>query len=184
MTDEQEQTRARKELADYANAAPSALQARFADWLLTIDGVKPADEASFREGVRLATALRMQYQRSDENRTASQAAKEQREKLVAERKASGRTALSPEERAKKAEEKAVAATARAEAAKEKARQLAEKAEAKAAALRAKAEGKSASEAPAVAPKAAKAAAAPKGRKPKAEAALASAGNGGGIDNPW
>jgi septal ring factor EnvC (AmiA/AmiB activator) len=128
-----------KALTDYATGTPTRLQARFADWLLDKTGVKPGDEGSFRDGVRLATSLRMQFQRSEENKAATAAEKEERaaslastqeerEKAAAERQAKA------EERAKKAEERAAAAKAKA------AEQLA-KAEERAAALRAKAEGK-------------------------------------------
>lgn len=54
----------------YADKAPSDLQERFAQWVIDEVGVEfksKAAEEAFREGVRLATILRMPFQRSPEN---------------------------------------------------------------------------------------------------------------------
>lgn len=63
--------RAPMELEDYLGKEPTDLQARFATWLTDTVGydaskAKTKQEA-FEEGVRLATATRMVFQRSDEN---------------------------------------------------------------------------------------------------------------------
>lgn len=67
---------AREEIdyTSYRDKAPTDLQARFPDWLIEKVGVTfgtKKEEAAFREGVRLATALRMPFQASPENRAAT-----------------------------------------------------------------------------------------------------------------
>jgi hypothetical protein len=69
------------DLTTYADKAPTLLQERFADWLIEQVGVNFATQkemASFREGVRLSTALRMRYQASDENKAANEEERAQR----------------------------------------------------------------------------------------------------------
>lgn len=130
---------ATKTLESYRNSAPTDLQTRFADWITEKVAPTVADEASFREGVRLATALRMPFQASEENKVARvnsvSSRAEEREAKAKEReeKAAARKAAA-EERVAKAAEKAAAA-------KQKAEEAVAKAEARAQALRDKAEGK-------------------------------------------
>jgi hypothetical protein len=57
----------------YADKAPTDLQERLADWIMEKTGVTFAtkkEEAAYREGVRLAVALRMKFQASPENQAA------------------------------------------------------------------------------------------------------------------
>lgn len=92
-------------LTGYLNKKPTDLQERFADWLLEEDivGYDPAKaktkEEAFREGVRLATAMRMIFQASPENRAAN-----------AERKAALKSEVEEEAPAPKKAKKAAAAT--------------------------------------------------------------------------
>lgn len=74
--------------------APTSLQDRFATWLMGDEvGYAPSaaktKEEAFREGVRLAVALRIPYQASDHNREATAIEREERqaekERLAAER---------------------------------------------------------------------------------------------------
>lgn len=68
----------------YATKPPTSLQARFPDWLFEKTGITfgtVKEEKAFREGVRLATALRMEFQASPENREAT--AKERAERAEA-----------------------------------------------------------------------------------------------------
>jgi hypothetical protein len=54
----------------YAAKAPTQTQARFAQWLIDkcqYSFTTRKEEAAFRDGVRVATALRMPFQRSPEN---------------------------------------------------------------------------------------------------------------------
>lgn len=54
----------------YADKAATDLQERFGDWLVEQVGLSfstKKEEVAFKEGVRLATALRMPFQRSPEN---------------------------------------------------------------------------------------------------------------------
>lgn len=100
---------AEMDLAVYLEKAATDLQSRFGDWLVEVVGYEPSkaktkDEA-FREGVRLATALRMPFQRSDENqgvlseRRAEQAEPEKPVKAV---RATKKTAAASEEKPAKA----------------------------------------------------------------------------------
>ena len=57
----------------YATKAATDLQARLAEWIIEKTGVTFAtkkEEAAYREGVRLAVALRMKFQASPENQAA------------------------------------------------------------------------------------------------------------------
>lgn len=89
------------DLKSYLEKAATDLQERFADWLLDEDivGYDPSaaktKEAAFREGVRLATAMRMVFQASPENRAAN-----------AERKAARGAEVEEEAPAKPAAQKA------------------------------------------------------------------------------
>lgn len=54
----------------YLEKAPTDLQSRFAAWIIEQTGMQfgtKKEQAAFEEGVRLATALRMHFQRSPEN---------------------------------------------------------------------------------------------------------------------
>lgn len=58
----------------YLDKEPTDLQSRFGDWILDKVGIEfgtKKETDAFREGVRLATALRMPFQRSPENQEAS-----------------------------------------------------------------------------------------------------------------
>jgi len=79
---------AEADYSPYRDKASSDLQERMAEWLLEkIDPVAhdedgeevELDEASFREGVRLGVALRMQFQASPENQAVLEAARAARE---------------------------------------------------------------------------------------------------------
>jgi hypothetical protein len=62
------------DLTTYADKAPTLAQERFADWIIEQVGLTFAtkkEEAGFRDGVRLAKALMMRYQASDENKAAN-----------------------------------------------------------------------------------------------------------------
>jgi hypothetical protein len=62
-----------EDYAKYADKAPTDLQARFADWVLDKTGVTfttKKEETAYREGIRLAVALRMKFQASPENQAA------------------------------------------------------------------------------------------------------------------
>lgn len=150
----------------YVTDKPSDLQARFATWILEKTGFVPTDDTSFREGVRLGVALRMSFQRSDENRTATAEVREALATARANRGSNG------EVRAAKAAERAAERAAKAQA---RAEELAVAAEAKAQALRDRANGV----VPAVAPvKAAKSAGKGKTAPVVADEAADSDGN------PW
>lgn len=63
----------------YLTKPATDLQERFADWITEVVGYDPSSaktkEAAFREGVRIATATRMVFQASPENREANAAAR-------------------------------------------------------------------------------------------------------------
>lgn len=66
-----------KDFTAYATKAPTSLQSRFADWLIDEVGLEfgtKKEEAAFKEGVRLGTALRIPFQRSDANQEYRQRA--------------------------------------------------------------------------------------------------------------
>lgn len=74
----------------YRDKEPTELQARFGDWLiekveLTFGTKKETD--AFLEGVRLATALRMPFQRSPENQAVSPMVRANRSETAAPKKA-------------------------------------------------------------------------------------------------
>jgi hypothetical protein len=64
------------------------LQDRFADWIMEQVGYDPSGaktkEAAFREGVRIATATRMVFQASPENKEATKAKRDERRAAVAD----------------------------------------------------------------------------------------------------
>lgn len=72
---------------DYAEKEPTSLQAHMVEWIQEFTGVNPKEyedkETSFAEGVRLGVALRMEYQRSSENRERTAAEREEREEEMA-----------------------------------------------------------------------------------------------------
>ena len=75
---------------DYTTAlgkAPTSLQGRFADFIMSEEvGYDPASakskEAAFREGVRLAVALRIPFQASTTNREATAAERAERQAQI------------------------------------------------------------------------------------------------------
>jgi hypothetical protein len=70
-----------KDYSTYLEKEPTDLQERFADWILDKTGYEPTDADDFATGVQLATALRMEFQRSPEN----QAVLEERRAAAEER---------------------------------------------------------------------------------------------------
>lgn len=66
-----QQDAAELDFAVYASKVPSDLQRRFAEWIPEVTEFDPSNcktkQDAFEEGVRLATALRMHFQRSPEN---------------------------------------------------------------------------------------------------------------------
>ena len=111
------------DLSAYADKAPTDLQSRFADWLMDEDqvGYDPAKaknkEEAFREGVRLATATRMIFQASPENRKANAERKAERDNDEADEKPakkSKKTTAAEEPAAKKAKSKKTAEPAEEE----------------------------------------------------------------------
>jgi len=108
---------------EYRTKGPTSLQRRFAVWIAEnceVEFGTKKEEAAFREGVRLAVALRIPFQRSPENREATQEEREQRisesPRAVAndesETKPRRRKAAPAEETPEPAEEKAVKAAPR------------------------------------------------------------------------
>lgn len=114
------EAQAEVDLEAYLAKAPTDLQARFAEYIKDVVGYDPStaknkDEA-FKEGVRLATALRMVFQASDENRKATAL----RRKARAEAAEAADEDETPKVKAKKAkpvEEAPAAAPAKAKKAK-------------------------------------------------------------------
>jgi hypothetical protein len=87
----------------YLDKEPTDLQARFGEWLVDKVGVKfgtKKEEAAFLEGVRLATALRMPFQRSPENQEASPMVRANRgtsaKKAAAPKKSTSKAAVAEE----------------------------------------------------------------------------------------
>ena len=67
------QTLSDAQIAAYKKKEATAVQTRYADWLiekLELEFPNPKAEAAFREAVRIATALRMIFQASPENQGA------------------------------------------------------------------------------------------------------------------
>lgn len=100
------------DLSVYLEKGPTDLQTRFGDWIVGTVGYDPSraktkDEA-FREGVRLATALRMPFQRSDENQEILVSRREERESGTAEKRTPSKKASAVAPPAKKASKKAAA----------------------------------------------------------------------------
>lgn len=105
--------------SDYADKEATNLQAHMAEWIPDVTGIDPSQfesvEDAFVEGVRLAVALRMEYQRSPENRDRTASEREERE----EQEAADRQAKAEARAAKDAElEEKRAAAAEAKAARE------------------------------------------------------------------
>ena len=72
--DEKREADAKLNLAAYATKAPTDLHERYANWLVTKLGLEfknKAERAVFDRAVSVATALRMPFQRSDENQEAN-----------------------------------------------------------------------------------------------------------------
>lgn len=92
------------EYAAYATKAPTALQARFVPWIMDKTGydasTAKSKQEAFEAGVRMAVALRIPFQRSDENQAAR-----------AEGRANGAAEAEAAPPAKKAGRKAAKATA-------------------------------------------------------------------------
>lgn len=104
-------TEEERDLTAYLDKKPTDLQERFAEWLMDEDivGYDPAKaktkEEAFREGVRLATAMRMVFQASPENQEANAARRTKAE--VAEEapvKSSKKKAAVPAKKAKRSAE--------------------------------------------------------------------------------
>lgn len=75
------------DLSVYKDKAATPMQERFADWIVAEVGVTfatKAAEAAFFDGVRLAKALIMRYQASDDSKAASAEVKAEREARRAE----------------------------------------------------------------------------------------------------
>ena len=90
MTEPEEQPE--KDYTTVLGKAPTALQARFAEWLMGEEvGYDPksakSKEEAFREGVRLGVAHRMNYQASTHNREATAAEKAARQQSQGEEEA-------------------------------------------------------------------------------------------------
>lgn len=70
------------DLEVYLTKPATDLQERFADWIMEQVGYDPSGaktkEAAFREGVRIATATRMVFQASPENKEATAAKRQER----------------------------------------------------------------------------------------------------------
>lgn len=82
---EPEEVEEEKDYTAYLDKPATDLQTRFAEWIQTVTGYEPNDDEDFAAGVQLATALRMEFQRSPENqavleqkRLDAEAAKEER----------------------------------------------------------------------------------------------------------
>jgi hypothetical protein len=111
-----------KDFTKYADKAPTSLQQRFGAWLVEKVGLTfgtKKEEAAFMEGVRLGTALRIPFQRSDENQTErAQAAATRAEAPKPAKKVAAAEEPKPAKRGKKAQaEPEAAAAAPAKAAK-------------------------------------------------------------------
>jgi outer membrane biosynthesis protein TonB len=117
------------DFTDYAGKSATALQARFAEWLMGEQvGYDPAKaktkSEAFAEGVRLAVALRIPFQASPFNREANaasraEAAKAREERAAAEPEEAPKPApVAKKAPAKKAAAKAAPAAAPVETAEE------------------------------------------------------------------
>lgn len=98
-----------KDYTTYADKDATDLQSRLNDWILEKTGYEPEDEDSFFAGVRLATALRMDFQASPENQKVlaeRRAAKEEaeEEKANAPAKKRGRPKKAKAEEVEEAED--------------------------------------------------------------------------------
>jgi hypothetical protein len=104
----------------YLDKEPTDLQARFGDWILDKVGVEfgtKKETDAFREGVRVATALRMPFQRSPENQEASPmvranrsaASKVQAKKSVRPKQSEEEEGVRPAKAAKKSVRRSAAA---------------------------------------------------------------------------
>lgn len=72
--DEKREADAKLNLTSYATKAPTDLHVRYADWLVEKLGLEfknKAERAVFDRAVSVSTALRMPFQRSDENQEAN-----------------------------------------------------------------------------------------------------------------
>jgi len=108
---EPEATEEERDYTVYLEKAPTDLQKRFAEWLMDEDivGYDPSKaktkQEAFEEGVRLATAMRMVFQASPENRAANEERKAARADESEEEPAKPAKKAAP---AKKAVKKAAA----------------------------------------------------------------------------
>lgn len=100
-----------KDYTAYLEKAPTDLQERFAQWIQDATGYEPNDPDDFATGVQLATALRMEFQRSPENqavleerRAAAEAAKEERANKPAAKRGRPAKAKAVEEDVEEADE--------------------------------------------------------------------------------
>lgn len=74
-----------KDYSLYLEKEATPLQERFADWIIEKTGYEPVDEEEFRLAVQLATALRMEHQRSPENQEVLEAKRAEKEERDLER---------------------------------------------------------------------------------------------------
>ena len=91
------------EFAEFAEKAASPLQADMAEWLREVTGIVPEDladmDTAFNEGVRLGVALRIQYQKSERNksRRARPADEDDEAPKTSSKKAKARKAAEPDD---------------------------------------------------------------------------------------
>lgn len=82
MAKNEENGRAEVDLEAYLTKPATDLQERFAEWIKDSVGYNPAEaknkDEAFREGVRIATATRMVFQASAENKKATKARRAER----------------------------------------------------------------------------------------------------------
>lgn len=97
--------------AEYAEKEPTSLQAHMAEWIPEVTGIDVTQfedvQTAFEEGVRLSVALRMEYQRSPENRERTAAEREEREEEEQRRReerAAARAKREEEAEAKRAQQ--------------------------------------------------------------------------------
>jgi hypothetical protein len=108
---EPEEIEEEKDYSTYLEKEPTPLQEHFAEWIQDKTGYEPNDADDFATGVQLATALRMEFQRSPENqarleerRAAAEQAAEERSSKPAGKRGRPRKTVEPVEDADEPEE--------------------------------------------------------------------------------
>lgn len=108
---EPEEVEDEKDYTTYLDKAPTPLQEHFAEWIQDKTGYEPNDVEDFATGVQLATALRMEFQRSPENqqrleerRAAAEEKAEERASKPAGKRGRPRKTVEPVEDADEPEE--------------------------------------------------------------------------------